>query len=116
MTELATVTRNVTRPVMEMIVFPIIKALYYGDDTEVHKIVGTGFFLDATGLFLTARHVFFQDRGSAFDLEGAAGLAVYCVHSVHLTRNLVARHIDVKSGTLLTERNNSDGTRRGCRD
>ena len=81
---------------MEMIVFPIIKALYYGDGTEVHKIIGTGFFLDSTGLFLTARHVF-QDRGSAFDPEGAAGVAVYCVHSVHLSRKMVARHIDVSS-------------------
>jgi hypothetical protein len=81
---------------MEMMVFPIIKALYYGDGTEVHKIIGTGFFLDSTGLFLTARHVF-EDRGSAFDLEGATGFAIYCVHSVHLSRKMVARRIDVSS-------------------
>jgi hypothetical protein len=64
MTDLATVTTKVTRPVIEMMVFPIVKALYYADGTEVHKIIGTGFFIDSSGLFLTARHVF-QDRESA---------------------------------------------------
>lgn len=102
MTELATVTASVTRPVMEMMVFPIIKALYYGDGTEVHKMVGTGFFLDSTGLFLTARHVF-RDRGSALDLEDATGFAVYCVHSVDLSRKMVARHIDVSSIKMHSE-------------
>jgi S1-C subfamily serine protease len=96
MPDLATVTSSVTRPLMEMIVFPIIKALYYGNGTEVHTLIGTGFFFDSTGLFLTARHVF-EDRGSAFDLEGASGLAVYCVHSVDLARKMVARRIDVSS-------------------
>jgi hypothetical protein len=81
---------------MEMMVFPIIKALYYPDGVEVHKIVGTGFFFDSTGLFLTARHIF-QGRGSAADLEDAKGFAVYCVHSVHLSRKMVARHIDLTS-------------------
>ena len=96
MTELTTITSSLSRPIVEMMVFPIIKALYYPDGTEVHKIIGTGFFLDSTGLFLTARHVF-QGRGSAFDLEDAAGFAVYCVHSVHLSRKMVARHLDVSS-------------------
>ncbi len=42
MPELITITADVTRPVMEMIVFPIIKVLYYSDETEIHKVVGTG--------------------------------------------------------------------------
>lgn len=96
MTELTTGSTDVTRPAMEMIVFPIIKALFYADGREVHKIVGTGFFFDSSGLFMTARHVI-EGRGSVLDLEGAAGLAVYCVHSVHITRKMVARHINVSS-------------------
>jgi Trypsin-like peptidase domain len=89
---------------MELMVFPIIKALYYSDGKELHKIVGTGFYIDANGMFLTARHVF-TGPGSAFDLEGASGYAVYCVHSVHIRRKPVARHIDVESITL---RNDTD--------
>ncbi len=81
---------------MEMTVFPIIKALYFPGGAEVHKIVGTGFFFDASGLFFSARHVF-EGRGSALDLEEASGFAVYCVHAVNLERKPVARHIDVGS-------------------
>jgi hypothetical protein len=100
---------------MEMIVFPIIKALYYPDGTEVHKIVGTGFFLDSNGHFLSARHVFYNrnrltldlgltlkpgltfDPGLALDIEDAEGIALYCVHSVNVNRKMVARRIDVSS-------------------
>jgi hypothetical protein len=96
MSELITTTSNVARPIMEMIVFPIIKALYYSGGYEEHKIVGTGFFLDSNGFFLSARHVF-EGNKSALDIEDAKGFAVYCVHSVHLSRRLVARHIDVTS-------------------
>jgi hypothetical protein len=96
MSDLRKVTTNLSRPLMEMIVFPIIKALFYPDGREVHKLIGTGFFLDSDGLFFTARHVF-SGRESAFDLEGAADFAVYCVHAVDLHRKLVARHIDVSS-------------------
>jgi len=53
MTELTTITSKVNRHVVEMIVFPIIKALYYPNGSEIHKIIGTGFFLDSNGLFLS---------------------------------------------------------------
>ena len=89
------VTSRVTRHIGEMLVFPIIKALYFPNGTEVHKLIGTGFFIDSRR-FVTARHVF-QGRGSALDLEGASGFAVYCVHTVDLKRRPVARHIDVAS-------------------
>jgi hypothetical protein len=79
------ISTKVDRTIMDMMVFPIIKVLFYEDGKEVHKIVGTGFFLDATGTFLSARHVF-QGRDSALDLEDAIGIAVYCVHSVNLNR------------------------------
>lgn len=52
--------------------------------------------MDSTGIFLSARHVF-DGRGSALDLEGAKGIAVYCVHSVNLKGKKVARHVDVSS-------------------
>ncbi|MEE9148547.1 MAG: hypothetical protein V3U27_14230 [Candidatus Tectomicrobia bacterium] len=104
MPELITITADVTRPVMEMIVFPIIKVLYYSDGIEIHKVVGTGLFFDSNGLFFSARHVF-QGRESALDLEGAKGFAVYCVHSVHINRKMVARHIDV---TSIKTRNDTD--------
>jgi len=81
---------------MEMMVFPIIKVLYHSNGSEIHKIIGTGFFLDFNGLFLSVRHVF-AGKGSALDLEDAKGFAVYCVHSVNLNRKMVARHIDVTS-------------------
>jgi len=89
---------------MEMMIFPIIKALYYPDGTETHKLVGTGFFLDEIGTFLSARHVF-QGEGSALDLEDANGFALYCAHAVNLERKLVVRHIDVES---IKTRNDSD--------
>ena len=103
MSELITITSDVTRPIMEMIVFPIIKALYYPDGTEDHKIVGTGFFLDSNGRFLSARHIFYNrnrltlDLGLALDIEDAEGIALYCVHSVNVNRKMVARRIDVSS-------------------
>lgn len=81
---------------MERMVFPIIKVLYYSNGSEIHIIIGTGFFFDFDGLFLSARHVF-EGRGSATDLEDAKGFAVYCVHSVDSSRRMVARHIDVNS-------------------
>jgi hypothetical protein len=56
MPELITINSDVTPPVMEMIVFPIIKALYYLDRPEDHKVVGTGFFLDSNGRFLLPLH------------------------------------------------------------
>lgn len=90
-----TLTSPVTRHIGEMLVFPIIKALYFANGTEVHKLIGTGFFIDSRR-FVTARHVF-QGRGSASDLEEATGFAVYCVHTVDLTRRAVARHIDMTS-------------------
>jgi hypothetical protein len=84
----------------EMLIFPIIKALYFANGDEVHKIVGTGFFVGSRR-FLTAGHVF-QGKGSAFDVdgEGASGYAVYCVHAVDLNRRIAARHIDVSSISL----------------
>ena len=109
MSELITITSDVTRPIMEMIVFPIIKALYYPDGTEDHKIVGTGFFLDSKGRFLSARHIFYNrnrmtldlgltlELGLALDIEDAEGIALYCVHSVNVNRKMVARRIDVSS-------------------
>jgi hypothetical protein len=115
MSEMITITSDVTRPIVEMIVFPIIKALYYPDRPEDHKVVGTGFFLDSNGLFLSARHVFYNrnrlpldlglplnlglplDLGFALDIEDAEGIALYCVHSVNMNRNMVARRIDVSS-------------------
>jgi hypothetical protein len=115
MSELIPITSKVTRRIMEMIVFPIIKALYYPDGTEDHKIVGTGFFLDSNGRFLSARHVFYNrnrlildlgltldagltlDLGLALDIEDAEGIALYCVHSVNANRKMVARRIDVSS-------------------
>lgn len=93
---------------MEMAVFPIIKALYYSERHEVHKIVGTGFFFDSTGLFLSARHVF-EGRGSALDLEDAKGFAIYCVHTVNLQRKAVARHIDVASIKTRTDTDIASG-------
>ena len=98
------ISTKVDRTIMDMMVFPIIKVLFYADGTEIHKIVGTGFFLDATGIFLSARHVF-QGKDSALDLEDANGIAVYCVHSVNLNRKMVARHIDVES---IKTRNDTD--------
>ncbi len=89
---------------MELFVFPILKVLYFEDGTEVHKLIGTGFFIDNNGLFLTARHVF-EGRGSALDKEGAKGFAVYCVHAVNMERKMVIRHIDVSSLKL---RNDTD--------
>jgi len=115
MSELITITSDATRPFIEMIVFPILKALYYPDGTEDHKIVGTGFFLDSNGRFLSARHVFYNrkrltldlglrldlgltlDLGLALDIEDAEGIALYCVHSVNVNRKMVARRIDVSS-------------------
>lgn len=104
MPKLITITHQVSRPFMEMTVFPIIKALYYSDGTEIHKLVGTGFFFNSNGLFFSARHVF-QGRESALDLEGAKGFAVYCVHSVHISRKMVVRYIDV---TSIKTRNDTD--------
>jgi hypothetical protein len=89
---------------MEMIMFPIIKPLYYPDGSETPRLIGTGFFLDSTGLFLSARHVF-TDRGAALDKEDASGFAVYCVHTVNLQRKAVARYIDVSS---IKTRNDTD--------
>jgi hypothetical protein len=109
MSELITITSDVTRPIMEMIISPIIKALYYPDGTEDHKIVGTGFFLDSVGRFLSSRHVFYNrnrltldpglplELGLALDIEDAEGIALYCVHSVNVNRKVVARRIDVSS-------------------
>lgn len=109
MSERITFTSGVTPPIMEMIVFPIIKALYYPDGTEDHKVVGTGFFLDSDGRFLSARHVFYNrnrltldpglplELGLALDIEDAKGIALYCVHSVNVNRKMVARRIDVSS-------------------
>jgi len=97
------VVGTVDRPMMEMIVFPIIKALFYSDGSEMHKLIGTGFFLDDRR-FLSARHVF-SGRGSASDLEGASGVAVYCVHTVNLQRKAVARYVDL--GSVVT-RNDTD--------
>ncbi|MCH9026082.1 MAG: trypsin-like peptidase domain-containing protein [Proteobacteria bacterium] len=94
----------VDRATMEMVVFPIIKVLFLSDGTEVHKLVGTGFFLNENGLFLSARHVF-QGRECALDLEGADGFAVYCIHAVNLNRKMVLRHIDVQS---IKTRNDTD--------
>ena len=96
MPTLKTISSEVNRRIMEMMVFPIIKALYYPDGTQIHKLVGTGFFLNSKGFFLSARHVF-QGRDSVFDLEGAKSFAVYCVHSVHIKGKPVARYIDVSS-------------------
>jgi hypothetical protein len=93
-----TLTSAVTRSNGEMLIFPIIKALYFANGAEVHKLIGTGFFIDSRR-FVTARHVFYG-RGSAFDLEGASGFAVYCVHAVDQKRRAVARHIDV--GSIVT--------------
>jgi V8-like Glu-specific endopeptidase len=90
---------------MEMIVFPILKALYYPDGTEIHRLIGTGFFLNSDGLFLTARHVLNQDRGAALDREDASGFAVYCVHTVNLQRKAVARYVDLSS---IKMRNDTD--------
>ncbi len=88
-------TTAMSRPMMEMLVFPIIKALFYTDGSEKHKLIGTGFFLDDRRFF-SAKHVF-EGRGSASDLEGATGIAVYCVHAVNLDRKPVARHLDLAS-------------------
>ena len=104
MDKLVTLESDVTREVMEMFVFPILKVLYYEDGSEIHKLIGTGFFIDNEGLFLTARHVF-EGRGSALDLEGSKGYAVYCVHAVNMERKMVIRHIDVCSIKL---RNDTD--------
>ena len=104
MSKLITITTEVNRRVMEMTVFPIIKALYYNDGTEIHKLVGTGFFLNSKGLFFSARHVF-EGRDSVLDLEDAKSLAVYCVHSVHIKGKPVARYIDL---TSLKIRNDTD--------
>lgn len=92
-----------TRHIAEMLVLPILKALYFDDGSVVHKLVGTGFFIDSLRI-LTARHVLIG-RSSATDLEGATGFAVYCVHSVDRTRRPVARHVDVSS---IITRNDSD--------
>ena len=96
MPDLRKATVKVDRHIMEMMVFPIIKALTYSDGREVHKLIGTGFFLDPTGMFLSARHVF-TGKESAFDMEGASGIAVYCAHAVNLQRKIVLRHIDIFS-------------------
>lgn len=96
MRALSTITAGVDRSIMDMIVFPIIKVLYYPDETEVHRLVGTGFFFDSDRIFLSARHVF-QGRESALDREDAREFALYCVHAVNLERKMVARHIDVES-------------------
>lgn len=96
MSDLTNITRVVDRSLMEMMVFPIIKVLYYSNGSEKHKIIGTGFFLDFNGLFISARHVFIGE-GSALDLEDANGYSVYCVHSINLSRRIVARRIDVSS-------------------
>ncbi len=94
--DFVSMTSLVARPTLEMIVFPIIKALYFADGTERHTLVGTGFFIAGDRRFLTARHVF-VGRGSALDQEDAQGIAVYCVHTIDLRRTVVARHIDVES-------------------
>ena len=64
MDKLVTLETGVTKEVMEMFVFPILKVLYYEDGSEIHKLIGTGFFIDSDGLFLTARHVF-EGRGGS---------------------------------------------------
>jgi len=109
MSELISITSDVIRPIMEMVVFPIIKAFYYPDGTEDQKIVGTGFFLDSNGRFFSARHVFYNrnvqaldlgftfDLGLALDVEDAERIALYCVHSVNVNRKMVARSIDMSS-------------------
>ena len=102
--DMVRVQSTLSRPMMEMMIFPIIKALYYPDGTETHKLIGTGFFLDESGMFLSARHVF-QGDGSALDLEDANGFALYCAHAVNLERKFVLRHIDVES---IKTRNDSD--------
>jgi len=104
MADMIKVQSKLDRRMMDMIVFPIVKALFYPDDVEVHKIIGTGFFLNENGIFITARHVF-QGRGSALDKEDANGYAVYCIHAVNLESKYVLRHIDV--GSIKT-RNDTD--------
>lgn len=93
--DFVTVTSPFNRHIGEMLIFPIIKALYFDGGGEVHKLIGTGFFIGSRR-FVTARHVF-QGRGSAVDLEGASGFAVYCMHAVDLNRRVVLRHIDMTS-------------------
>ena len=89
---------------VDMIVFPIVKVLFYPGNVEVRKVIGTGFFLNEDGIFISARHVF-QGRCSALDKEDADGYAVYCVHAVNIESKYVLRHIDV--GSIKT-RNDTD--------
>ena len=96
MVDMIKVRSKLDRRMMDMIVFPIIKALFYPEGVEVHKIIGTGFFLDENGIFLSARHIF-QGRGSALDKEYADGFAVYCVHAVNFESKYVVRYIDINS-------------------
>ncbi len=96
MEDMLKVQSKLDRRMMDMIVFPIVKVLFYPEGVEVHKVIGTGFFLDGNGIFLSARHLF-QGKGSALDKEDADGYAVYCVHAVNLESKYVLRHIDVSS-------------------
>ena len=57
MSELVKLETRATREMLEMLVFPILKVLYFRDGTETHKLVGTGFFFSNDGLFFTAKHV-----------------------------------------------------------
>jgi hypothetical protein len=96
MSDMITREFPLTRHIGEMLVFPIVKALFYPDGTETHKLIGTGFFFGSKGQFFSARRVFLGN-GSATDLEGASGLSVYCVHTVDLTRRPAARYVDLGS-------------------
>jgi hypothetical protein len=113
MSETVTGTHPLTRHIGEMLVFPIIKALYYPDGRETHALIGTGFFIGSRR-FLSARHVF-EGKGSALDMEDATGIAVYCAHTVNLNRKVVLRHIDVQSIQTHSKRRDANTARGGTR-
>jgi hypothetical protein len=91
--KLVNVAGIASRVNMEMWVFPIFKITFDGNGAEVHELIGTGFFINEDGLFLTARHVIAELRNS----EGRIAHLAYCVHNVDLRRTPVARMIDLDS-------------------
>ncbi len=93
-----------------LVVFPIVR---YDERGRLH-LIGTGFFIATSGLFLTARHVLMD----VFDSRGCQrypiGIVQFLAGNIYLQRPILscARHLtaDVAVGVAAPMRRNQDGS------